>query len=278
MDRAVEEAISDTRRHNMVIANNAIVVGSCNGMVKDVKMDGTAWAMRIYPGWEVMEVNGVQITSQEHWHALERRYGVPEVEVVFRGPMAKGYEYIQAVKPLGVDWASGMKDRYTLAKRRLTKDAEVAKNPKAFAVPGVSYINIISAHAVGATRHGISTVGMPKVVLDGGRKIIKATTTARAKSGSATVDMALQQAVDLDPAYVAHVVPVMKWSMQVHSKTHRCTNMEQAWLDSRSDMSQVEDAEECVRCVKGPASAVMVTIRRLGWQETNSILWHTDAG
>ena len=86
-----------------------------------------------------------------------------------------------AVKLLGVDWASGLRVQYTNAKRRLAKAAEVARNLKAMAVPGVSHIDIIRAQAIGSTRYGTTTIGMPRCILEGVRRIMRATTSTKAK-------------------------------------------------------------------------------------------------
>ena len=140
-----------------------------------------------------------------------------------------GYEYITAVKPLGVDCASGLQVQYASARRRLAKATEVARNLKAMAVPGVSYINVIRAQAMGSTRYGVATIGMPKVILDGVRRIIRATTSTKAKGGSATADLALQKAVDLDPAYTASAVPIAKWTRQIYVRSDKRHKMKVAW-------------------------------------------------
>ena len=147
----------------------------------------------IRPGWQIKEIEGHGIRGNEHMTRLEKEMLAKKKKLTVYTNMWLGYEYITAVKLLGVDWASGLRVQYTSAKRRLAKATEVARNLKAMAVPGVSYINIIRAQAMGSTRYGVATIGMPKVILDGVRRIVRATTSTKAKGGSATADLALQK-------------------------------------------------------------------------------------
>ena len=61
------------------------------------------------------------------------------------------------------------------------------------------------------------TIGMPTNILSQVNTALRATTSTVAKGGSATVDLMLQKARHLHPAYAAHTVPLGEWAEKIYT-------------------------------------------------------------
>ena len=120
--------------------NIGIRTESRSSKVTHVEKSSAAYEAGIRPGWQIKEMEGQSIKGDEHIAKLGKEMAAKSKKLTVYTNMWLGYEYITAVKLLGVDWASGLNVQYANARRRLAKASEVARNLKAMAVPGVSYI------------------------------------------------------------------------------------------------------------------------------------------
>ena len=121
-----------------------------------------------------------------------------------------GYAGEEALKLLGVDWSGADTIRHDHAAKRIAKCAKAVRNLVAMAPAGVHKMNIARAHVIGASRYGVSTMGLPPKLLARVRTILRSATCTRARGGSATTDLAVQAGKDIGPAYMVVKTPIAK--------------------------------------------------------------------
>ena len=123
--------------------------------------------------------------------------------------------------------------------------AAAVRNLKRIATTGVKYLNIARAHAMGAARYGCTTMGIPPKMLEEVRRMVRSSTSTRAKGGSATADMALQKEKHLDPAYMAVKTPIEKWAAIMYDDREEEIKqiMRKAWK-----LAVIRDAEDYANC------------------------------
>ena len=92
-----------------------------SGRITHVEKSSAAYEAGIRPGWQVKEMEGQKIKGDEHMVRLGKEMAAKKKRIVVYTNMWLGYEYITAVKLLGVDWASGLNVQYANARRRLAK-------------------------------------------------------------------------------------------------------------------------------------------------------------
>ena len=97
------------------------------------------------------------------------------------------------------------------------------------------------------------------------------------------MDLLLQKSRYLHPAYAAHVVPMREWACRVYDaeinstcdRKNRVSRMREAFNTQQA----ASDTEQCAwQQVKGPATALMATMRRIKWQPIAHDRWVTDTG
>ena len=127
-------------------------------------------------------------------------------------------------------------------------------------------MHVQSAALYGARVNGISNVALEKL-----RTIVRAATSTRAQGGSASIDLVLQKQRDIDPAFAGNTLPLLQWAFKVKVAA-RCGDMRildihrKAWCAAMANMAMcLQSDDNPWKHIRGPASACIATIGRIGW-------------
>ena len=115
--------------------------------------------------------------------------------------------------------------------------------------------------------------------LDDVRMMTRAATTTRVVSGSSRIDLLLQGPKDIDPAFAANCLPLMEWAKRIniafyHQDADTVCKMRNAWAAAMANLHH--DSLKGVKVwdsVRGPASACIATLGRIGWDIHISNAW-----
>ena len=96
-------------------------------------------------------------------------------------------------------------------------------------------------------------------------------TSTRAAGGSSRIDLLLQAPKDIDPAFHANCTPLRDWAKRInrayyHQDIATIDIMRNAWAAALANLhNDVTKGGKVWECVRGPASACIVSLGRIGW-------------
>ena len=172
---------------------------------------------------------------------------------------------------LGVDYAAGRPIGYHKNRERVVESKTKAVKIVSLCKGGPFALNLIRAHVHSSAFHGTRVNGMNDKVLDDVRAMTRAATTTRAAGGSTRLDLLLQSQRDIDPSFDANCAPLLEWAKRVnmayYNKDLSCIEiMRSARASAIANMlGDNSDEHRVWTIVRGPASACIATLGRIGW-------------
>ena len=140
-------------------------------------------------------------------------------------------------------------------------------------------MNLIRAHVHSSALYGTKLNGISDKTLDDVRAMTRSSTSTRAAGGSSRIDLLLQAQRDIDPAFAANCAPLLEWAKRVnnafyHKDENAVIRMRGAWSAAMANMLHDNASEDQVwDSVRGPASACIATLGRIGWDINISNAW-----
>ena len=190
-----------------------------------------------------------------------------------RGPILNR-ALVYSTKNLGVDFAAGKRCKYTVRSERIKKLVHRVRRCKALRAAGARTTLLTRTGIVPAGTYGVKVTGIPDRQLLQLRRHVRNATVPRTAGRDLTVDLALLGR-DVDPAYVCNREPILMW---LRCCWDRVVPVE--WTAIAFDMAKQEvwGASNPWSKVRGPAGAVIATLKRIGWQPTTVTRWTDETG
>ena len=163
--------------------------------------------------------------------------------------------------------------------------AKVKASKIVFLCKGVPFaLNLVRSHVHASALYGIRVNGMSDKILDEVRAMTRAASSTRASGGSNRIDLLLQGSRDIDPAFAANCAPLLEWAKRVnmafyHKDIDTVSKMRTAWSAAMADLHRDNtEGKNAWDSVRGPASACIVTLGRIGWDIGLSNGWRVWIG
>ena len=131
---------------------------------------------------------------------------------------------------------------------------------------------MMRSHVISSAAFGVKVNGINNPLLDAVRTMVRMGTTTRAAGGSARVDLVLQHKKDIDPSFMGNTLPLMEWAKRINEASYLgkydvIRKHSRAWCAAVASMAKCQEHEDDVWInIKGPASACIATLGRIGWE------------
>ena len=238
------------------------VVDELGGFIEIIADFITSTGQELSPTKSVLVASSKQLGEQliERWEKLD-------IHIKWK----------EKVKALGVGLAAGRLRNAAVAKARHVKyAARLGKFQKLQRI-GVSTKRLVRT-GLKALTYGSEILGVPCGMLKGWRQTVAAMTAPGNGVGGQNLDMALIIADEkgkADPAFDAHTLPIGQWAMAVWEGWETEELLNRIIRYARWNLTE---AKHKWSKVYGPAAAVTLTCRRLGWQVEDATTLVTDEG
>ena len=180
---------------------------------------------------------------------------------------------------MGVDYAAGRPVTYAKNKERVSEAKTKAAKIVSLGKRGHFALNLMRSHVHASALYGTRVNGMSDKVLDDVRALTREAISTRASGGSSRIDLLLQGPKDIDLAFAANCAPLLEWAKRVnmafyHKDSDTVNSMRTAWSAAIASLYQDNiDGKKVWDSVRGPASACIVTLGRIGWDINLSNAW-----
>ena len=191
-----------------------------------------------------------------------------------------GCESVRAMKVLGIDTAAGKGGLRQTQRIRLSafgKKLRRLGRLGQYKTAGNEFANVVRASGPLVT-HGSRVIGMQPSVLERMRRLLAMALPIKSRSASLTLKYLTFKNFRLEPSFEACQGPLMFWCRLAWSyRNDRSVvfEMQNAW---RTQLIRLSKLQRPWGSVAGPAGAVVLTLRRLGWIASSAFSWQTDDG
>ena len=135
---------------------------------------------------------------------------------------------------------------------------------------GIETAQVARAVAVPSILYSVETIGLSDTALNTARSVVSA--AGNANTGGRQPDLALAISDGsnrtLDPAFEAHANPIKYWALSVWERWYCQSELTDSISEARKMLSGCKASPWAV--VKGPAAAVLLTMKRIGWELIDS--------
>ena len=172
---------------------------------------------------------------------------------------------------LGVDSVGGRRRSTATFQDKVSTFAQAGPRIHALRKAGVNSVQMVRSAGTPAVMYGCEVMGLSDSALHLARTRIAS--AAAANAGGKNSDLVLH-AIDgpagtLDPAFEAHAAPVLFWATAVWCCWFTRLQLEKAFQHASLKLATREETS-CWSIVTGPATALLASLRRIGWVMPNA--------
>lgn len=186
-----------------------------------------------------------------------------------------GITAAKAMGILGVDSAVGRGGVHGQARKRMNATAKRGSRFERLKRMGGKIRNVLRAAVKPAVLYGAKVVGLPPAILHRLRRLLALGLPTRSKTASLTLQFILADKPGADPTYAALEAPIMYWAKRAFGEEEGRATEQQAW---RQQIKRLGTYKRPWAAVAGPAGAMILALRRLGWAASGAFKWATDLG
>ncbi len=189
-----------------------------------------------------------------------------------------GIVYQRRAKSLGVGVAGGRRRNTAVQKSRLRSLLGRLARMAAVAFAGLSPARLVEAGALPAMVYGDDCYGVSDATLMQRRRKIASVVATGTKGTNIDLALALAEthgASHVDPAYLAHVLPITRWAEARWSNWVPGEVLTKSLEAARLELAK---AKSPWMRVAGPSAAMLATTARLGWSVKDVDTIITDDG
>jgi hypothetical protein len=188
-----------------------------------------------------------------------------------------GCKAVRAMKVLGIDTAAGRGGLRATQNLRCTALGKKVRRLLRLRQAGPDFVNVVRSSAPMVT-HGSRVIGMQPSVLDRMKRTLAVALPHRAKSASLSLRFLTAPTFRLEPSFAACEAPLLFWcKLAFDARGDRSVifEMNRAW---RRQAIRLGWSKRPWSLVAGPAGAVVLTLKRLGWVASTAFNWKTQDG
>ena len=187
----------------------------------------------------------------------------------------QGYKAAKSMTVLGIDVAAGRGGLHQPMRVRMRAMAERKRRFRRLKLMGAKTYGVVRAATVPAVAYGARVIGVPPLVLRWMRSFIRAGLPDRAGGTSATLQLLLAPHSRADPTYITTEAPLTFWATAAFGDEGGHKQQQAAW---KKQVVRLGRQERPWTAVAGPAGALVLTLRALGWAASSAFAWKTESG